>query len=275
MQGDDLMKIEEIRTILAGSPSEEALALFRADPRKGVQKLLAAYEKRQAAARAETARLERLMAPERTFWEKGVEYVAGCDEAGRGPLAGPLVTAAVILPHTIDLPGLNDSKQVTPRRREALYDEIRAQAVAITVSILGPREIDEMNIYQAARYAMTQCLTHLSTRPGQALTDAMPLDLPGLPVLDMVRGDSRSAAIAAASIIAKVTRDRIMTELDGKYPQYGFAGHKGYGSQLHMQALAQYGPSPWHRRSYEPLKSQAAHNDPGPAVSEDQLLTLK
>jgi ribonuclease HII len=273
--GDETMKIQEIKDILAGTPTEDELALFREDPRKGVQKLLAAYVKRQEAAKAEADRLEKLMAPERSYWEQGIEYVAGCDEAGRGPLAGPLVTAAVILPHEINLPGLNDSKQVTPKRREALYDEIREQAVAITVSILGPKEIDEMNIYQAAKYAMTQCLTHLTMPPGQALTDAMPLHILHLPVRDIVHGDSKSAAIAAASIIAKVTRDRIMVELDKKYPQYGFAGHKGYGSQLHMQAIEKYGPCKWHRRSYEPLKSMAEQHDLGIAVSENKLLQLK
>ena len=264
--------IKEIKALLSGKPTEEQLALWRQDPRKGVQQLLAGYAKQLAARAKEQERLSRLMAPERQYWQQGLTYVAGCDEAGRGPLAGPLVTAAVILPHEIDLPGLNDSKQVTPKRREELYEEILEQAVAVTVSILGPGEIDELNIYQAAKTAMTLCLTHLTTRPQAALTDAMPLRISGLPVEDLIHGDAKSAAIAAASIMAKVTRDRIMVQLDKEYPEYGFAGHKGYGSSKHMDAIAQYGPTPWHRRSYEPLKSMHITTE---AVRENKLLQLK
>lgn len=264
--------IKEIKTLLASNPAEEALAQWRQDPRKGVQQALAAYAKHLEARAREQERLENLMAPERRYWQQGLEFVAGCDEAGRGPLAGPLVTAAVILPHRIDLPGLNDSKQVTAKRREELYDEILQQAVAVTVSILGPGEIDEWNIYQAAKTVMTLCLTHLTTKPQAALTDAMPLAISQFPVESLIHGDAKSAAIAAASIMAKVTRDRIMVQLDQEYPEYGFAGHKGYGVSSHMDAIAQYGPTPWHRRSYEPLKSMHITTE---AVRENKLLQLK
>lgn len=264
--------ISEIKALLAAKPTPEQLALWQQDSRKGVQKLLEAYRKQLAAREEEQQRLAKLMEPERQYWQQGLEYVAGCDEAGRGPLAGPLVTAAVILPHKIDLPGLNDSKQVTAKRREELYDEILQQAVAVTVSILGPGEIDELNIYQAAKKAMTLCLTNLTTKPQMALTDAMPLELPGLSVESLIHGDAKSAAIAAASIMAKVTRDRIMVRLDKEYPEYGFAGHKGYGSSKHMDAIAKFGATPWHRRSYEPLKSMHITTE---AVRENKILKLK
>lgn len=265
-------KVSAIKERLEQGPTAEELALWAEDSRMGVQHLLASYEKKQIKKEQEKKRLEGLQNLERHYWDQGLESVAGCDEAGRGPLAGPLVTAAVILPHTIWLPGLNDSKKVVPKRREALYDEIIDQAVAVTVSILGPKEIDDLNIYQAAKQAMTLCLTHLKVRPQAAITDAMPLTIPDLPVQDVVKGDSKSAAVAAASIIAKVTRDRIMVQLDAEYPQYGFAGHKGYGTAKHMHAVLDCGPTPWHRRSYEPLKSMG---NMGVAISENKLLRLK
>ncbi|WP_303063690.1 ribonuclease HII [Acidaminococcus massiliensis] len=264
--------IQAIREKLKAGPAPEELAVWRQDSRAGVRKLLEAYERKQAARAAERERLDRLQDLERAFWEKSLEQVAGCDEAGRGPLAGPLVTAAVILPHTIWLPGLNDSKKVTAARRETLYQEILEQAVSVTVSILGPREIDRLNIYQAAKKAMTLCLTHLKVRPQAAITDAMPLEIPGMAVEDLVHGDSKSAAVAAASIIAKVTRDHLMQELDSQYPQFGFAQHKGYGTAQHIQAILDCGPCPWHRRSYEPLKSMGLKE---PAVSENQIMKLK
>lgn len=269
---DEKRKMGYIKARLDQGPTPEELALWAQDSRAGVQNLLALYERKEARKALERKRLEGLQALERNYWDQGLEYVAGCDEAGRGPLAGPLVTAAVILPHTIWLPGLNDSKKVSAKRREVLYDEILEQAEAVTVSILGPREIDELNIYQAAKEAMTQCLTHLNVRPQAAITDAMPLTIPNLPVQDVVKGDSKSAAVAAASIIAKVTRDRIMVQLDQEYPQYGFAGHKGYGTAKHMHAILDCGPTPWHRRSYEPLKSMG---NMGEAISENKLQHLK
>lgn len=180
--------IQVIREQLKLGPEEAELERWRKDGRTGVRKLLEAYDRKQAARKLERERLERLQDLEREFWERGMDQVAGCDEAGRGPLAGPLVTAAVILPHGIWLPGLTDSKKVTPARRETLYGEILEQAVSVTVSILGPREIDRLNIYQAAKTAMTLCLTHMKVHPQGAITDAMPLEIPGIPVEDMVRG---------------------------------------------------------------------------------------
>lgn len=269
---DEKKKVSYIKDRLLQGPTEKELALWTEDRRASVRNLVASYWKREERKALERQRLQRLQGMERQYWERGVEYVAGCDEAGRGPLAGPLVTAAVILPHTIWLPGLNDSKKVSAKQRERLYDEILEQAVAVTISILGPREIDEMNIYQAAKEAMTLCLTHLKVRPQAAITDAMPLSIDDLPVQDVVKGDSKDAAVAAASIIAKVTRDRLMVELDEQYPHYGFAGHKGYGTAKHMHAILDCGPTPWHRRSYEPLKSMG---EMGEAISENRLVQLK
>lgn len=264
--------IQQIREKLKGRPETAALERWRQDSRAGVRKLLETYDRKQKAQAEERERLERFQDLERAFWARGMDQVAGCDEAGRGPLAGPLVTAAVILPHSIWLPGLNDSKKVTAARREILYGEILEQAVSVTVSILGPREIDRLNIYQAAKTAMTLCLTHLKVRPQAAVTDAMPLEIPGMEVENLVHGDSRSAAVAAASIIAKVTRDHLMEDLDRQYPQYGFAKHKGYGTARHIQAILDCGPTSWHRRSFEPLKSMDLEEE---SVSENQLLQLK
>lgn len=266
------LTISQIKEKLNAAPNAAFLEELQSDTRTGVQKLLAAYAKKQEKIRAEKIRLENFRALEKEEWDRGRLLVAGCDEAGRGPLAGPLVTAAVILPREIWLPGLNDSKKVTPKRREELYEEIKEQATAITLCFLGPKEIDGLNIYQAAKKSMELCLTHLNTVPQSGLTDAMPLRIPGLPVRDFVHGDGRSACIAAASIMAKVTRDRFMTELDAKFPGYGFARNKGYGAEIHVKALEKLGATPWHRHSFEPVKSMT---DTPPAVSLKKIVRLK
>lgn len=184
----------------------------------------------------------------------GYAVVCGCDEAGAGPLAGPLYAAAVILPDGLELPFLNDSKQVTEKRRTVLFDQIREQALAWAVVSISPEEIDELDILNARMKAMQMAIDALSVQPDFALIDGnrdhgsrcaiiTPHEL-------VVKGDSRSASIAAASILAKVSRDRYMEEIDALYPQYRFAKHKGYGTKLHTEMLDQYGPSPIHRRSF-------------------------
>lgn len=186
--------------------------------------------------------------------ENGCDVVCGCDEAGAGPLAGPLYAAAVILPEGLELPFLNDSKKVTEKRRAVLFDQICEQAVAWAVVSISPEEIDELDILNARMKAMQMAIDSLSVRPDFALIDGnrdhgsrcaiiTPHEL-------IVKGDSRSASIAAASILAKVSRDRYMEEIADTYPQYQFAKHKGYGTKLHTQMLNQYGPSPIHRRSF-------------------------
>ena len=192
---------------------------------------------------------------EREQWNSGVETVCGVDEAGAGPLMGPLYAAAVILPRELDIPGLNDSKKLTEKKREALYEIITAQAAAWSVARVEAAEIDKMDILNARMLAMQKALDGLPLRPDLALIDGnrdhgsrYAIEIPHRLI---VGGDGKSASIAAASILAKVSRDRyVSTELDAKYPQYQFAKHKGYGTRLHYEMLDQYGPCPEHRRTF-------------------------
>ena len=249
------MKINEVKELLAGTPTCEQLAELKADERSGVQKLLAAYYKRLEKAAQEKERFTKMLSHEKKYYAQGIQYVAGVDEAGRGPLAGPLVIAAVILPQDVFISGLNDSKQLSAAKRDKLYDEVLAKAVAIEVNIVSVSNIDKYNIYTATQRGMAEVLEHLPVRPRVALIDAMPVEAKGMETVSIIHGDALSASIAAASIIAKVTRDRIMERMDVLYPAYGFASNKGYGSGAHMQAIAEYGATKWHRRSYEPVKS--------------------
>jgi len=189
------------------------------------------------------------------MWEYERQYpdsaqVCGIDEAGRGPLAGPVVAAAVILPRDVEILYLNDSKKLTEKRREALYDEILAKAVSYGVGIISPQVIDEINILQATYEAMRQAVRKLTFPPDVLLNDAV--TIPGIliPQVPIIKGDAKSVSIAAASILAKVTRDRMMRRYETLYPEYGFAGHKGYGTAVHMAALREYGPSAIHRKSF-------------------------
>ncbi len=188
---------------------------------------------------------------ERACRDEGFTTVCGIDEAGRGPLAGPVCAAAVILPQDLEIEGLNDSKKLTEKRREALYDVIVREAVAYGIAFADEKEIDKINILQATFLAMRRAAEQLSVRPSIVLVDGnREPDLGDLPVKTIVKGDSLSANIAAASILAKVTRDRFMLEQDAIYPQYGFAVHKGYGTKAHYAALTQYGACPIHRQSF-------------------------
>lgn len=192
-----------------------------------------------------------------TMWEiedalyaKGVQVICGVDEAGRGPLAGPVCAAAVILPPHLEIPGLNDSKKLTDKRRRELYPLIKEKALAYGIAFADHKEIDEINILQATYLAMERALAQLSIKPDIALIDGNRAKDFGLPVQTVVHGDSLSANIAAASILAKVTRDDVMLQMAESYPQYGFAVHKGYGTKAHYEALAQYGPCPIHRMTF-------------------------
>lgn len=180
----------------------------------------------------------------------GYNIVCGIDEAGRGPLAGPVFAAAVILPENADLPGLNDSKKLTPKKREVLYDLIIEQAVAYGIAMADENEIDEINILQATFLAMKRAVAMLNVKPEAAVVDGNRDPKLGIPTLCVVGGDGKIPAIAAASILAKVSRDRFMLELDKKYPQYCFSKHKGYPTELHYQMILEYGVSPVHRRSF-------------------------
>lgn len=187
---------------------------------------------------------------EQEYFSKGVRLICGVDEAGRGPLAGPVCAAAVILPANIDIPGLDDSKKLSDKRRRALFPIIKEQAVAYSIAFADHSEIDSINILQATLLAMERAIHGLPVKPEVALIDGNREKDFGLPVQTVIQGDSRSASIAAASILAKVTRDDYMLEMAAKYPQYGFDVHKGYGTKIHYAALAEHGPCPIHRMSF-------------------------
>lgn len=187
---------------------------------------------------------------EQSFREKGYSLICGVDEAGRGPLAGPVCAAAVILPFGLEIPGLNDSKKLTDKRRRELFPIICRQAVAYGIAMADEKVIDEINILQATYRAMGDAIAALQIKPELALVDGNRAGDFGLPVETVVKGDSRSASIAAASVLAKVTRDDYMEKMDLEYPQYGFEVHKGYGTRRHYDALREFGPSPIHRRSF-------------------------
>lgn len=266
MSGLTLREIRELLQAPEGA-SQALLASLAQDPRQGVQALLQAYQARLRRQEAERARLGQLYSYERQLAEAGYSPVCGVDEAGRGPLAGPMVVAGVSLPLDAFLPGLNDSKKLSASARARLYEAVLDQALGVEVALISVSTIDRLNVYQAAKWGFQQVIERLRPRPAAALTDAMPLPAAVGKVVSLVHGDARSAAIAAASIVAKVTRDRLMLELDRAYPVYGFARHKGYGSREHLAALARYGPCPQHRRSYEPVKSLGL----GPAPVEEDL----
>ena len=249
------MTINQIKEILLGNPTAEQIEELSQDKRVAVQKLLQSYHKRCEKAALEKERFHKMLSYERQYYDEGAKLIAGVDEAGRGPLAGPLVIAAVILPQDIFISGLNDSKQISASKRDKLYDEILQKAISISVNIVSISNIDELNIYRATQVGMAEVLLNLDLQPDVALIDAMPVEAGNIQTVSLVHGDALSASIAAASIVAKVTRDRIMEKLAVLYPTYGFAGNKGYGSKEHMQAIKIEGATPWHRRSYEPVKS--------------------
>lgn len=191
---------------------------------------------------------------EKSAYGNGFTYVAGIDEAGRGPLAGPVMAAAVILPAGLSIIGVDDSKKLTPDKREKLFDIIMAQAMSVGVGIVSPVEIDRINILQATRRAMLAAVQQLSPQPDYLLIDGISTIDSSVPQKTIKKGDSLSLSIAAASIIAKVTRDRHMIEMDATHPGYGFAGHKGYGSAAHLEAIRKLGPSPIHRLTFGGVK---------------------
>ena len=245
-------KIAEIRQELETADLSAIPALleaYRVDGRSGVQSLIGKYEKKLAALEKERARLEGMRHYEHAY-EGQYELICGIDEAGRGPLAGPVVAGAVILPKDCEILGLNDSKKLSEKKREALYDEIMEKAVAAAVGIVGPGRIDEINILQATYEAMRQAVGKLSKAPELLLNDAVRIPDITLPQVPIIKGDAKSVSIAAASILAKVTRDRLMYEYDKIMPEYGFASNKGYGSKMHIEALQEYGPSLIHRKTF-------------------------
>ena len=190
-----------------------------------------------------------MFAYERSLRERGAWLIGGMDEAGRGPLAGPVVAAAVIMPSDDPIEGVNDSKQLSEKKRERLYDEIIARAIDYKISAVSEKVIDEINILNATKRAMAECVEGFAINPHVVLVDAVKLSLE-VPTVSIIKGDALSYSIAAASILAKVYRDRLMLAYDEQYPEYGFARHKGYGTREHIEALRKYGPCPIHRHSF-------------------------
>ena len=199
----------------------------------------------------ELLRLQEIQKIERELYQKGVKSICGIDEAGRGPLAGPVVVASVIMPEGSMIEGVNDSKKVSEKKREKLYDLILSEAISYGVGIIGQDEIDEINILNATKKGLTISLQELTQKPDLIIVDALNnIDTLGTKYESIIKGDAKCYSIAAASIIAKVTRDRIMREWDKVYPQYGFVAHKGYGTVAHIKALKEYGACPLHRKTF-------------------------
>lgn len=196
-----------------------------------------------------------LLIYEKELYKTGVELIAGVDEVGRGPLFGPVVTAAVILPKNYKLEGLTDSKKLTPRKRDEFYDIIMKDAIAVSIGMKGPEVIDEVNIYEATKLAMMEAIEGLNPKPEHILIDAMKLEKLDIPSTSIIKGDAKSESIAAASVIAKVTRDRILDEVGKQYPGYGFEQHKGYPTKAHIEAVKKYGLIEGYRKTFEPIKS--------------------
>lgn len=224
------------------------LCAYRSDLRKGVQDILKKYERQAQKLEEEKLRIEEMKKYEKKYEE--YQYICGIDEVGRGPFAGPVVAGAVILPKDCGILYLNDSKKLSEKKREELYDVIMEQAVAVGIGIVGPQRIDEINILQATYEAMRQAIDQLQVKPDLLLNDAVTIPQVTIPQVPIIKGDAKSISIAAASIVAKVTRDRLMVEYDKIMPEYGFASNKGYGSKEHQDALKLYGPTPIHRRTF-------------------------
>lgn len=230
---------------------------LQSDSRSGVKKAVAARRKAIEADILEDQRLETMLRFERECYQMGYHYPAGIDEVGRGPLAGPVVAASVILPKNCKIKGLNDSKKIPKSKHEAIYQEINEKALAIGIGIIDNQVIDQVNIYEATQIAMLAALKEMQKNGPKAdylLIDAMKLDI-DLPQESIIKGDANSLSIAAASVVAKVTRDRIMSDFDQTYPGYGFSQNAGYGTKGHLEGLRELGVTPIHRRSFEPIKS--------------------
>jgi ribonuclease HII len=246
------MSIKEIREKIKNIPQEcwpEIIGELQLDSRKGVQNIALSMEKKLVAAEKERIRLKQLQEKEEELRKRGYQFIGGIDEAGRGPLAGPVVAACVILPKNCFLLGLNDSKKISVEQREELEQKIKKEAIAWAVGLVNHKKIDQINILQATKLAMLKAVRALAVRPDYLLLDAMSIDI-NIPQESVVHGDCRCAAIAAASILAKTYRDRIMEIMDDFYPVYGFRENKGYGTARHLEALKLYGPSLVHRKSF-------------------------
>lgn len=252
------MKPESIKSIkeqlaLVTSLDNDYVRQLRSDERSGVQTCLKQLERRLAKEQALQDKYEEMLVFERKLYGEGHRFIAGIDEVGRGPLAGPVVAAAVILPQDYQILGLNDSKQLSHAKRGELYKEIQENAVAIGIGVMDQEVIDDINILQASKKAMIAAVKDLAVTPSHLLIDATTLNLP-FPQDNIIKGDARSVSIAAASIIAKEMRDNLMKEYHQIFPHYGFDRNAGYGTKEHLEGMAHYGITPIHRRSFAPVK---------------------
>ena len=248
--------IKEIKERLAtiddlDHPLFEELIL---DGRAGVQAAISKRKRELQKQVDEDLRLEKMLAYEKELYTQGIDLIAGVDEVGRGPLAGPVVAAAVILPKACKIPGLNDSKKIPKSKHKEIYEAVLQNAIAIGIGVKDNHVIDQVNIYEATKLAMMEAIGQLDPQPQHLLIDAMRLDLP-IPQTSIIKGDANSLSIAAASIVAKVTRDQMMEEFDCEYPGYDFTQNAGYGTANHLAGLHKLGVAPIHRRSFEPVKS--------------------
>ncbi len=246
-----IKSIGEIKKEFEQADRQGLLSLYEMyadDNRAGVVSLISKYKKQDEKLKAEQARMENMFIYERKYYD--FQHICGIDEVGRGPLAGPVVAGAVILPKDCDILYLNDSKKLSEKMRETLYDEIMEKAVATGIGIVSPARIDEINILQATYEAMRMAISNLKVRPDLLLNDAVTIPEVNIRQVPIIKGDAKSASIAAASIIAKVTRDRLMVQYEEVLPGYGFASNKGYGSAAHIQAIQEMGATPIHRQSF-------------------------
>lgn len=248
--------IKEVTALLAqvNSLDSPVWDQLTQDERAGVQTAIKKRRKELEKEVAEDARLEAMLSYEKALYENRVEFIAGIDEVGRGPLAGPVVAAAVILPKGCKIRYLNDSKKIPKSKHDAIYQEVMERAEAVGVGIKDAAVIDQVNIYEATKLAMLEALGKLGQKPDHLLIDAMKLDTP-IPQTSIIKGDANSLSIAAASIVAKVTRDKMMADYDKEFAGYGFAKNAGYGTAEHLEGLNKLGITPIHRKTFEPIKS--------------------
>ena len=248
--------IKEIKEQLANIQrlDDPLLAELEQDSRSGVIQAIAKRKRELQKQVDEDLRLEKMLAYEKELYAQGIDLIAGVDEVGRGPLAGPVVAAAVILPKACKIPGLNDSKKIPKSKHKEIYEAVLQNAIAIEIGIKDNQVIDQVNIYEATKLAMMEAIGQLEPQPQHLLIDAMRLDLP-ISQTSIIKGDANSLSIAAASIVAKVTRDQMMEEFDREYPGYDFVQNAGYGTAKHLAGLDKLGVTPIHRRSFEPVKS--------------------
>ncbi|MFP7296117.1 ribonuclease HII [Neobacillus niacini] len=242
------------------SDSDPLFRKYQQDERKGVQHLVHKWLKKMEQERLQQEKFHEMSVYERKWRAKGYQYIAGVDEVGRGPLAGPVAAAAVILPKDFFLPGIDDSKKLTEKKRFEYDSIIRKEAIAVSVAMIDADEIDTINIYEAAKKAMLAAIAALPTKPDVLLIDAMKLETP-YAAESIIKGDAKSISIAAASIVAKVARDQLMMKLSAEFPEYGFGQNMGYGTKEHILAIQKYGITPFHRKSFAPIKDMLFANN--------------